>query len=335
MRQDKSIDAEGHEVLSIPPSPELLKDNFNRPNQREQQLLDNRLFRAFMAAAETENFTFAAKKTFMTQSGVSQHIAKLEKQIGLPLFKRIAKRITLTTTGKRLKKYIEAYNNETETFLSELREEYYGTTGSVHFAMPSSCLTSPNYLLLLKRRRHYPLISLNVKLTPSHDIVRLVLGDQVDFGLSSRKTDHPDLSFNSFYQEEYILIAASPKALDGISATNIYKQPCIAYPGVDIYFNTWLKHHFPKQKHLDFLSLPISGTINSIEGAICMVQKGMGISVFPRHCVENQLMDKQLFEFQSSSPPLINNLYMISLRNYAYPLVVQQVMSWLLDGHDS
>jgi DNA-binding transcriptional LysR family regulator len=329
MRQSKTIDAKGKETLSIPTNSTPLRETFNRPNQREQQLLDSRLFKAFIAAAETENFTFAAKKTFMTQSGISQHIAKLESQIGLPLFKRVAKRITLTNAGERLKKYIEAQNSETEVFLSQLREEYYGITGLVNFAMPSSCLLLPNYLLMLNRRNQQPLITLNVKLAPSHDIIQMVLEDQVDFGLSTRKTDHPNLVFQTFSQEEYVLTAASPKALEGINANSVYKLPCIAYPGVDAYFHGWLKHHFPRQKNLDYLSLPISGTIDSIEGAIRMVREGIGISIFPRHCIEYQLMEKQLFELKTGKTPLINSLYIISLRNYAYPIPVCQVMSWL------
>jgi DNA-binding transcriptional LysR family regulator len=328
MRQSKSTEAQGRQALSIPPNPALSRETLNRPSQREQQLLDSRLFKAFMAAAETENFTFAAKQTFMTQSGISQHIAKLEGQIGLPLFKRVAKRITLTNAGQRLKKYIESLNAETEIFLSQLREEYYGTTGLVNLAMPSSCLLLPNFLLLLNRRKEYPLITLNVKLAPSHDIIPMVLEDQVDFGLSTSKADHPNLVFKAFSQEEYVLTAASPKAFDEINANNIYKLPCILYPGVDVSFNRWLKHHFPKQKKIDFLSLPISGAIDSIEGAIRMVREGIGISVFPRHCIENQLMTKQLFEFRTEKAPLINRIYIVSLRNYAYPIAVRQVMTW-------
>jgi DNA-binding transcriptional LysR family regulator len=271
----------------------------------------------------------------MTQSGISQHIAKLENQIGLPLFKRVAKRITLTNIGKRLKKHIEAQNNETEIFLSQLREEYYGMTGSVNFAMPSSCLLLPNFLLLMNKLKQHPLITLNVKIALSHDIVRMVSEDQVDFGLSTRKTDHPNLVFKAFSQEEYVLACASPKALDGINANNIDKFPCIAYPGVDVYFNGWLKHHFPNQKNLDFLSLPIAGAIDSIEGAVRMVREGIGISIFPKHCIENLLRDKQLFEFKTQVPPLINNFYIVSLRNYAYPIAVRQVMLWLNHEQES
>ncbi|MCU7921782.1 MAG: LysR family transcriptional regulator [Candidatus Thiodiazotropha sp. (ex Dulcina madagascariensis)] len=301
--------------------------------QRQQQFLDNRLFRAFMAAAETENFTSAAKRTFMTQSGISQHIARLEEQVGLPLFKRVAKHVTLTNTGKRLRKYIEEHSTQTETFLGELREEYNGATGLVSYAMPPSCLLSPHFPLLLEKRKQYPLIRLDVSLAPSHDVIRMVLEDQVDFGFVTKKTNHPNLAFNLFCQEEYILTAASPRAINGINENNIFEQPSIAYPGVDVYFNNWLRYHFPKCRNLDFLSLPISGNVNSIDGAIKMVQGGLGISVFPRHCIDYQLDHGELFEFQNEKPPLFNDIYIVSLQDFTYPRVVRLVMAWFYNMH--
>ena len=330
MGQPKSTNAKGQDSLRTHPNPPPRRSLSSVPNQRQQYFLDNRLFRAFMAAAETENFTSAAKKTFMTQSGISQHIAKLEQQVGLPLFKRVAKRVMLTTTGKRLKKYIEDHSTQTESFLGKLREEFNGTAGSVNYAMPSSCLLSPHFLLLLERRKQQPMINLNVKLAPNHDIIRMVLEDQVDFGFVTRKSDHPNLVFNAFCQEEYILTAASPKLVNGINAKNICEQPCITYPGADIYFNNWLKYHFPRRKNLDFLSLPIAGSIDSLYGAIKMVQGGMGVSVFPRHCVEMQLTSKQLFEFQTRKAPLLKDIYIVSLRNFSYPKAVRVVMAWFL-----
>jgi DNA-binding transcriptional LysR family regulator len=298
--------------------------------QLQQHFLDNRLFRAFMAAAETENFTSAAKLTFMTQSGISQHIAKLEKQVGLPLFKRVAKRVTLTKTGRQLKKYIEENSTQTESFLDQLHEDHNGIAGPVSFAMPPSFLALFQYLVLLEQSRQHPKLTLHIKLIPSHSIAQMVLDDQIDFGLVSNKLNHPSLTYNTFYQEEYVLAASSDKVLNNINATNIHLQHYIAYPSIDTYFNSWLKYHFPRRKKtLDYLSLPISGSINSIEGAIAMVQLGIGISVFPKHCINNLLMSKQLYEFRTKRPPLKNNLYIVSLRDYAYPQAIRKVMTWL------
>jgi DNA-binding transcriptional LysR family regulator len=52
--------------------------------------------RLFVAAYEERSFTRAAARENATQSGVSQHVAKLERQLGLPLFVREKRRIAPT-----------------------------------------------------------------------------------------------------------------------------------------------------------------------------------------------------------------------------------------------
>lgn len=301
--------------------------------QRQQLFLDNRLFKAFMAAADTENFTSAAQKTFMTQSGVSQHIARLEEQVGMSLFKRIGKRVALTPTGKKLKRYIEEHDATTEAFLGELRHDYEGIAGLVSYAMPASCLRSPHFPLLLETRKQYPMIRLDVTLAPSDEVIQMVLDDRIDFGFVTKTTDHPNLTFDYFCQEEYILVSSTPPQTLELNERTIHEQPCIAYPGADIYFNRWLKHHFPQRTNLDFLSLSISGNISSIDGAIKMVQGGLGISVFPRHCIDAQIVAGLLFEISTDTPPPLNDIHIVSLSDYTYPRAVRQVLDWFSEMH--
>ncbi|MCG8486688.1 MAG: LysR family transcriptional regulator [Chromatiales bacterium] len=297
--------------------------------KRQEKFLDNRLFPAFMAAAETENFTSAAKKAFMTQSGISQHIARLEKQVGLPLFKRVAKHVVLTDSGKRLKKYIEDHCNQTEAFLGALREAYNGISGSVSYAMPPSCLSLPQFSHLLDRCKAYPQISLDITLALDADVVERVLTDRVDFGLVMEISRHPNLRYRHFHQEELILAAASPQMLNGLNENSVRELKTIAYPGVEVYFNRWLRHYYSDCHNLSFLSLPISGRANSIEAAIKMVEGGLGVSLFPRHSIQQQLTDNRLFELESEQlQPLYNDIHLVALKNYAYPQAVRLVMSW-------
>lgn len=54
---------------------------------------------AFISVAEYLNFTEAANRMFVTQSSVSQQIAQLEKEIGVPLFIRNKRSVQLTPAG--------------------------------------------------------------------------------------------------------------------------------------------------------------------------------------------------------------------------------------------
>jgi LysR family cyn operon transcriptional activator len=53
----------------------------------------------FIKTAEVLHFTKAAELCFVTQSGLSQQIKKLEKELGMPLFIRIGKKVQLTEAG--------------------------------------------------------------------------------------------------------------------------------------------------------------------------------------------------------------------------------------------
>ncbi|MEN2414298.1 LysR substrate-binding domain-containing protein [Flavobacterium mesophilum] len=53
----------------------------------------------FIKTAEVLHFTKAAELCFVTQSGLSQQIKKLEEELGLPLFIRIGKKVQLTEAG--------------------------------------------------------------------------------------------------------------------------------------------------------------------------------------------------------------------------------------------
>ena len=57
--------------------------------------------RVFEAAARHENFTKAAAELGMTQAAVSYQIRTLEERLGLPLFARSKRRVTLTDAGRR------------------------------------------------------------------------------------------------------------------------------------------------------------------------------------------------------------------------------------------
>ncbi len=64
--------------------------------------LDHQNILAFLAVAETGSFSTAASKLFITQPAVSKRIALLEQQLGMALFERLTRQISLTEAGAAL-----------------------------------------------------------------------------------------------------------------------------------------------------------------------------------------------------------------------------------------
>lgn len=57
---------------------------------------------AFEAAARHQNFAHAAEELHLTASAVSHHVRKLESRLGVPLFQRHARGVSLTAEGRQL-----------------------------------------------------------------------------------------------------------------------------------------------------------------------------------------------------------------------------------------
>ena len=68
-------------------------------------MLDPRLLRSFVAIADTGSFTQAAERLNMTQSTISQQLARLEEAVGRGQIDRVARPVRATASGERLLGY--------------------------------------------------------------------------------------------------------------------------------------------------------------------------------------------------------------------------------------
>ena len=78
------------------------------------------LLRSFDATARHLSFTKAATELFLTQSAVSRQIKTLEDQIGMPLYVRGIRKLTLTDAGNRLAKTVDTVLRELEATVTSL-----------------------------------------------------------------------------------------------------------------------------------------------------------------------------------------------------------------------
>jgi len=76
----------------------------------------------FAAAARHQNFAHAAEELHLTASAVSHHVRKLETVLGMALFQRNARGVTLTAAGRRLADATTAAITDIEAVATHLHQ---------------------------------------------------------------------------------------------------------------------------------------------------------------------------------------------------------------------
>ncbi|WP_329350640.1 LysR family transcriptional regulator [Streptomyces sp. NBC_01261] len=84
--------------------------------------LDPRLLRAFLVVAEELHFSRAAARMYVAQQALSRDVRRLERELGVELFVRTTRQVTLTADGERLVAYARRVLGAQEELLAAFRE---------------------------------------------------------------------------------------------------------------------------------------------------------------------------------------------------------------------
>ncbi|UCC50919.1 MAG: LysR family transcriptional regulator [Anaerolineaceae bacterium] len=148
-------------------------------------MLDTHQLNVFLIAAETLNFTQAARLLHMSQPSVSQHIQTLEQSFGHPLFVRLGRRIELTDSGEAL----VPLAREMVRRSIQIEETMKSLEGEVHGHLLVGCSTTPGkYILpqLLARFHHLnPKVRVSCTVASQGEVFRMLCDGEVHVAMIS------------------------------------------------------------------------------------------------------------------------------------------------------
>ncbi len=101
--------------------------------------MDSLCLKYFVAAASTLNFSKVAEEFFISQPAVSYQITVLEKELGVELFLRKGKQLSLTEEGIRFLPRAIDILDRTENAILEMKRYRQGMEGVVSIAVANTC----------------------------------------------------------------------------------------------------------------------------------------------------------------------------------------------------
>jgi len=155
----------------------------NAPINHPLMMLDPDVLRSFVAIAETGSFTAAAARIYRTPSAVSMQIKRLEEQLGVSVFLRDARNVSLTQDGEVLLSYARrliALNREAiSRFVSS------DVSGIVRIGSPSDYGEAVLPDVLKRFAKTHPAVAVDVVIDQSSNLVKRFESGHLDIALMS------------------------------------------------------------------------------------------------------------------------------------------------------
>jgi LysR family tcuABC transcriptional regulator len=145
--------------------------------------LSLRQIRAVIAVAEERSFTRAAARENATQSGISQHIAAVERALGVTLFERSTKGVTPTAAGSRYYRRCVDAVGALEAAAEETRTLAGRVSGPLRVGLMPTFTRAALAPALKDYVRRHPDVTLRIVEGYSGLLTDMVLAEELDFAV--------------------------------------------------------------------------------------------------------------------------------------------------------
>ena len=195
--------------------------------------LEFRHLRTIRAISDCGGLQRAADRLNITQSALSHQVKNLEAQIGVELFVRRSKPMTLSAAGQRLLRLAEQVLPQIEAVEQDFAGLKSGRTGRLHIAIECHACFEWLFPVLERFRRAWPEVDVDIRPGLQFQALPALQKEEVDLVVSSDPETLPGIEFAPLFDYEPVFLASSAHPLAAkphVEATDFAGQTLITYP---------------------------------------------------------------------------------------------------------
>lgn len=284
--------------------------------------MELRLLRYFLTIAKEQSFTKAAEQLHITQPTLSRQMAAFEKDLGITLFIRNGKKISLTDEGILLKRRALEILNLEERTLEELKgkEEVVGGTITIGCGEFAAVETLAKICKTYKEK--YPLVQIVLHTATADAVYEMMNKGLVDIALFLEPVDTEGLDYIRITDCDHWCVGMRPDdplaEKEFIKKEDLIGKPLILPERLNV--QSELANWFGN----DYSKLQIAFTSNLGTNAGVMAVNGLGYPISIEGAVkywrEDVLVQRRI------SPEITTNTVIAWRRNIPYSLSVSKMI---------
>lgn len=273
--------------------------------------------KTFIAVAEKNSFSEAAKILYVTQPTITSQIKALEEELNTKLFERTTKKVEMTQSAKILLNYareIVQMNDSARKDITQMENMMYGELGM------GCSLTIGEYILpefLKQFKEGYPQIQIQVKIANSHQVIRLLKDQFIDVGLIETPIEDSQINLEPFLEDEIVLVAAPDYFSDDeahISMEQV-RQSSLIFREEGSGTRSVVNHYMEKAG-LTKDDLQIVMELGSTEAIKAVVESGLGVSFVSKSAIKKEQKLGLLKAYSITDMELKRHFYIVHRKDH-------------------
>ena len=285
---------------------------------KRRDLLGNinlKLLHTFILVAEHRSFRFAAEETLRSQSAVSTQIKQLEEQLGVSLFHRTTRHVTLTKEGELLLSSAKIAMLEVQSCLRSIHETANMQNGRVALACSPTIASTQLGLILAVFEKDFPTIDIVVRELNPTELLASVGNQEVDFAIGP-VVPAPEFDFEKLYDDE--LYALVPNRFDRSSQETITLKDLATKPLLLLNTASALRALLESAFKERGLKFQTRHQFSQAQTLVAMAESSLGVAVLTEISLP-VLKSKHYKVRRIIEPRLSREVALIKLRGKALP----------------
>ena len=239
--------------------------------------MELRLLRYFLTVAKEQSFTKAAEQLHITQPTLSRQMAAFEENLGITLFIRNGKKISLTDEGILLKRRALEILNLEERTLEELKGKEEVVEGTITIGCGEFAAVETLAKICKTYKEKYPLVQIVLHTATADTVYEMMNKGLVDIALFMEPVDTEGLDYIRITDCDHWCVGMRPDdplaEKEFIKKEDLIGKPLILPERMNV--QSELANWFGK----DFSKLQIAFTSNLGTNAGVMAANGLGYPI--------------------------------------------------------
>ncbi|MGM0644589.1 MAG: LysR family transcriptional regulator [Thermodesulfobacteriota bacterium] len=282
----------------------------------------NRL-KVFYHIYRTGSVVAAADELHLTQSGVSQHLQKLEDEIGVPLFTRLHKKLLPTDGAHKLFDIVSPFVDNLSVGVKYIHDRHEKPVGHIKIGGPMEFSRHFFLPFFTEFQRLYPDVKISLYSGNPAQLLRQLFDGQIDLAFIDlfSSTEQGQLIGNlaaytakSVFEVELLLTCSRQYYDIHVKGDHSYrnlKNCCFGtYDEYWLELKSWFKHHFERIP----ANLDIRFKAQDMPTCILWLKNHMGLGVVDGYWVADLIDSGEIIPITTDQPQIMNRISMMRIQ---------------------